>query len=127
MRWTFTLPFTKTYDMDRHIAPLTGTVHSLATLFPATLRSQLKVGKTSSMSLAKCLLYRSCSGCHYFCKIAGNLLRKSTGLSHPDISHSRRRNVTKTNGFNHQQPLLYCLCERLYLRAGCGRWQSTYY
>jgi len=35
--------------------------------------------------------YGVSSGCHYFCKIVGNLLRKSTGLSHPDISHSRRR------------------------------------
>ena len=27
--------------------------------------------------------YGVSSGCHYFCKIVGNLLRKSTGLSHP--------------------------------------------
>ena len=47
----------------------------------------------SWQGLAKILLYRSCSGCHYFCKIAGNLLLKSTGLSHPcfltrkDVQH----------------------------------------
>jgi len=56
--------------VDRHVIPLQG-------LYTLSLFLQ-----KSWQGLAKILLYRSCSGCHYFCKIAGNLLRKSTGLSH---------------------------------------------
>jgi len=58
------------------LALLTGTVHSLDTLFPAALRSQLKIG-TKSLNKS--------------CERAGKVLRKSPRLSHPDIYHSQWR------------------------------------